>query len=862
MKHRKTFRIDKLFGLATLVCLLVITLMVYNDFFKDTVSEGNVIGKETESETRTSGYLNDNKNVESKGASSKAVVCLDPSKGGKDTGVSSSGRKEKDINLEMALDIKSKLESDGIEVVMTRTSDRDVTDEERVKICNSSKVYICVSLRMNSYNADTSVSGAESYIHTTKPVEAAELSRIILKSMEKSTGIKNRGVKTGTVGDAKDNYYINAHSKCTSTVIDMGFITNVSDLKKVTTDKTKTAQAIADGIKDYLTSGVILMAGINQKNIRNFCIIAHIDHGKSTLADRIIEKTGLLTSREMQEQILDNMDLERERGITIKAQTVRTVYKASDGQEYIFNLIDTPGHVDFNYEVSRALAACDGAILVVDAAQGIEAQTLANVYLALDHDLDVFPVINKIDLPSAEPERVIEEIEDVIGIEAQDAPLISAKNGINIEEVLEQIVTKIPAPSGDASAPLSALIFDSLYDAYKGVIIFVRIKEGTVKKGTKIRMMATGAVEEVVEVGYFGAGRFIPCDELTAGMVGYITASIKNVRDTRVGDTVTDNDRPCEQPLPGYKKVNPMVYCGLYPADGAKYQDLRDALEKLQLNDAALQFEPETSIALGFGFRCGFLGLLHLEIIQERLEREYNLDLVTTAPGVIYKVHKTNGDVIDLTNPSNMPDPSEIDYMEEPMVSAEIMVTTEFVGPIMKLCQERRGIYNGMEYIEQTRALLKYDLPLNEIIYDFFDALKSRSRGYASFDYEMKGYERSKLVKLDILINKEEVDALSFIVFAGNAEERGRKMCEKLKEEIPRQQFEIPIQAAIGSKVIARETVKALRKDVLAKCYGGDISRKKKLLEKQKEGKKRMRQIGNVEIPQKAFMSVLKLDDE
>ena len=604
------------------------------------------------------------------------------------------------------------------------------------------------------------------------------------------------------------------------------------------------------------------MAGINQKNIRNFCIIAHIDHGKSTLADRIIEKTGLLTSREMQEQILDNMDLERERGITIKAQTVRTVYKASDGQEYIFNLIDTPGHVDFNYEVSRALAACDGAILVVDAAQGIEAQTLANVYLALDHDLDVFPVINKIDLPSAEPERVIEEIEDVIGIEAQDAPLISAKNGINIEEVLEQIVTKIPAPSGDASAPLSALIFDSLYDAYKGVIIFVRIKEGTVKKGTKIRMMATGAVEEVVEVGYFGAGRFIPCDELTAGMVGYITASIKNVRDTRVGDTVTDNDRPCEQPLPGYKKVNPMVYCGLYPADGAKYQDLRDALEKLQLNDAALQFEPETSIALGFGFRCGFLGLLHLEIIQERLEREYNLDLVTTAPGVIYKVHKTNGDVIDLTNPSNMPDPSEIDYMEEPMVSAEIMVTTEFVGPIMKLCQERRGIYNGMEYIEQTRALLKYDLPLNEIIYDFFDALKSRSRGYASFDYEMKGYERSKLVKLDILINKEEVDALSFIVFAGNAEERGRKMCEKLKGEIPRQLFEVPIQAAIGNKVIARETVKAMRKDVLAKCYGGDISRKKKLLEKQKEGKKRMRQIGKVQIPQKAFMSVLKLEEE
>lgn len=604
------------------------------------------------------------------------------------------------------------------------------------------------------------------------------------------------------------------------------------------------------------------MAKINQNNIRNFCIIAHIDHGKSTLADRIIEKTGLLTSREMQEQVLDNMDLERERGITIKAQSVRTVYKAKDGQEYIFNLIDTPGHVDFNYEVSRALAACDGAILVVDAAQGIEAQTLANVYLALDHNLDVFPVINKIDLPSAEPQRVIDEIEDVIGIEAQDAPLISAKNGINIDEVLEQIVAKIPAPSGSPASPLQALIFDSLYDAYKGVIVFCRIKEGTVKKGTKIKMMATGAVEEAVEVGYFGAGQFIPCDELSAGMVGYITASIKNVSDTRVGDTITDFDNPCAEPLPGYKKVNPMVYCGMYPADGAKYQDLREALEKLQLNDASLQFEPETSIALGFGFRCGFLGLLHLEIIQERLEREYNLDLVTTAPGVIYKVHKTNGEVIELTNPSNMPDPSEIDYMEEPVVSAEIMVTTEFVGPIMKLCQERRGVYKGMEYIEQTRALLKYDLPLNEIIYDFFDALKSRSRGYASFDYEFKGYEQSKLCKLDILINKEEVDALSFIVYAGNAEERGRKMCEKLKTEIPRQLFEIPIQAAIGSRVIARETVKALRKDVLAKCYGGDISRKKKLLEKQKEGKKRMRQIGNVEIPQKAFMSVLKLDEE
>ena len=604
------------------------------------------------------------------------------------------------------------------------------------------------------------------------------------------------------------------------------------------------------------------MSRINQKNIRNFCIVAHIDHGKSTLADRIIEMTGTLTSREMQDQVLDNMELERERGITIKAQAVRIVYKAKDGEEYIFNLIDTPGHVDFNYEVSRSLAACDGAILVVDAAQGIEAQTLANVYLALDHNLDVFPVINKIDLPSAEPERVKNEIEDVIGIEAQDAPLISAKNGINIEEVLEAVVARIPAPTGDPDAPLKALIFDSLYDSYKGVIVFCRIREGSVKKGTRIRMMATGAEADVVEVGYFGAGQFIACDELSAGMVGYITASIKNVKDTTVGDTVTDANNPCDEPLPGYKKVNPMVYCGLYPADGAKYGDLRDALEKLQLNDASLQYEPETSIALGFGFRCGFLGLLHLEIIQERLEREYNLDLVTTAPGVIYKVHKTNGEVIELTNPSNLPDPSEIDYMEEPIVSAEIMVTSEFIGSIMTLCQERRGVYHGMEYIEGTRALLKYDLPLNEIIYDFFDALKSRSKGYASFDYEMKGYEKSKLVKLDILINKEEVDALSFIVHADSAYERGRRMCEKLKEEIPRHLFEIPIQAAIGSKVIARETVKALRKDVLAKCYGGDISRKKKLLEKQKEGKKRMRQIGNVEIPQEAFMSVLKLDEE
>ena len=576
------------------------------------------------------------------------------------------------------------------------------------------------------------------------------------------------------------------------------------------------------------------MAAIDQSKIRNFCIIAHIDHGKSTLADRIIEKTGLLTSREMQAQVL----------------------------EYIFNLIDTPGHVDFNYEVSRSLAACDGAVLVVDAAQGIEAQTLANVYLALDHDLDVFPVINKIDLPSAEPERVIEEIEDIIGLEAQDAPRISAKTGLNIEDVLEQIVTKIPAPGGSADNPMQALIFDSLYDSYKGVIVFCRMKEGTVRVGTTIRMMATGATADVVEVGYFGAGQFIPCEELSAGMVGYITASLKNVRDTQVGDTVTDAANPCKEPLPGYKKVNPMVYCGMYPADGAKYPDLRDALEKLQLNDAALQFEPETSIALGFGFRCGFLGLLHLEIIQERLEREYNLDLVTTAPGVIYRVYKTNGEMIELTNPSNLPDPAEIDYMEEPMVNAEIMVTSEYIGAIMDLCQERRGIYVSMEYMEETRALIKYELPLNEIIYDFFDALKSRSRGYASFDYEMKGYARSELVKLDILINREEVDALSFIVHSGTAYERGRKMCEKLKEEIPRHLFEIPIQAAIGSKVIARETVKAMRKDVLAKCYGGDITRKRKLLEKQKEGKKRMRQIGSVEIPQKAFMSVLKLDDK
>ncbi len=599
-----------------------------------------------------------------------------------------------------------------------------------------------------------------------------------------------------------------------------------------------------------------------QDRIRNFCIIAHIDHGKSTLADRIIEKTGLLTSREMQSQVLDNMDLERERGITIKSQAVRTVYRAKDGNEYIFNLIDTPGHVDFNYEVSRSLAACDGAVLVVDAAQGIEAQTMANVYLALDNNLEVVPVINKVDLPSADPDKVAEQIEDVIGIEAHDAPKISAKMGTNIEDVLESIVHKIPAPKGDEKAPLQALVFDSIYDSYKGVIIFVRVKEGRVQKGDKILLMATKAVEDVVEVGYFGAGRFIPCDYLSAGMVGYITASIKNVKDTRVGDTVTLSANPCKEALPGYKKVTPMVYCGLYPADGAKYNDLREALEKLQLNDASLFYEPETSLALGFGFRCGFLGLLHLEVIQERLEREYNLDLVTTAPGVVYRVYKTDGTMIELTNPSNLPDPSEIEHMEEPIVSAEIMLSKEYVGAIMTLCQERRGVYIGMHYVDDSRATLKYDLPLNEIIYDFFDELKSRSRGYASLDYDIKGYETSVLKKLDILINKEEVDALSFIVHADSAYERGRKMCEKLKEEIPRHLFEIPIQAAVGGKVIARETVKAMRKDVLAKCYGGDISRKRKLLEKQKEGKKRMRQIGNVEIPQKAFMSVLKLDEE
>lgn len=604
------------------------------------------------------------------------------------------------------------------------------------------------------------------------------------------------------------------------------------------------------------------MGSTDQSRIRNFCIIAHIDHGKSTLADRIIEKTGLLTSREMQDQVLDNMDLERERGITIKAQACRTVYQAKDGQEYILNMIDTPGHVDFNYEVSRSLAACDGAILVVDSTQGVEAQTVGNVYLAMEHDLEIFPVLNKIDLPSAHPEEVKTEIEDIIGIDAEDAPEISAKTGQNVDQVLEAIVHKIPAPDGDPEKPLKALIFDSLYDSYKGVIISVRVRDGSVKAGDRIRMMATGAEEEVVEVGYFGAGQMIPCDELSAGMVGYITAGIKTISDTRVGDTVTDADRPCDEALPGYKKVQPMVYCGLYTEDPTKYPDLRDALEKLALNDASLFYEPETSAALGFGFRCGFLGLLHLEIVTERLEREYALDLITTAPGVVYKVHKTDGEIIELTNPSNLPDPSEIEYMEEPIVKAEIMVTKDYVGSIMQLCEERRGEYQNMEYLEASRALITYHMPLNEIIYDFYDALKSRSRGYASLDYELIGYQRSELVRLDILVNKEQVDALSFIVFAGSAYDRGRKMCEKLKDEIPRQLFDIPIQAAVGSKVIARETVKALRKDVLAKCYGGDITRKKKLLEKQKEGKKRMRQFGEVEIPKEAFLNVLKLDEQ
>ena len=600
----------------------------------------------------------------------------------------------------------------------------------------------------------------------------------------------------------------------------------------------------------------------DQSKIRNFCIIAHIDHGKSTLADRIIEKTGTLTAREMQSQVLDNMDIERERGITIKSQTTRIVYKTQDGEEYIFNLIDTPGHVDFNYEVSRSLAACDGAILIVDATQGIQAQTLANTYLALDHDLEILPVINKIDLPSADPDRVAEEIEDIIGIEAHDAPRISAKTGENVEEVLEAIVKKLPAPTGSKEKPLQALIFDSLYDNYRGVIIFCRIKEGTVKVGTRIRLMASGAAFDVTEVGYFGPGRFIPCPELSAGMVGYITASIKDIRDTRVGDTVTDDRNPAAEPLPGYKQVQSMVYCGIYPADTMKYPDLRDALEKLQLNDAALQYEPETSQALGFGFRCGFLGLLHLDVVQERLEREYDLDLVTTAPSVVYHVYKTDGTMMELSNPANLPDPSEIDHIEEPVVDVEIMVTPEFMGAIMQLCQDRRGVYKSTEYIEANRAILKYEMPLNEIIYDFFDAIKSRSKGYASYDYELKGYQTSKMVKLDIMVNRQVIDALSFIVHKDSAYERGKKMCEKLKNEIPRQLFEIPLQASIGGQIVARENIRAMRKDVLAKCYGGDISRKKKLLEKQKEGKRRMRQFGNVEIPQSAFMSVLKLDSE
>ena len=595
-------------------------------------------------------------------------------------------------------------------------------------------------------------------------------------------------------------------------------------------------------------------------HIRNFSIIAHIDHGKSTLADRLLEITDSVSSRDMQQQLLDNMDIEKERGITIKARAVTLKYKANDGKEYELNLIDTPGHVDFTYEVSRSLAACEGALLVVDAAQGIEAQTLANTYLALDHDLEILPVINKIDLPSARPEVVIDEIENIIGIEAQDAPRISAKQGIGIESVLRDIVDNIPAPEGDEKAPLKALIFDSYYDSYKGVIVYVRVKEGTLRAGETIRFMATGKEFEVVEVGYLGADKMVPSKEISAGEVGYITASIKTVQDINVGDTVTTTDRPAAEPLEGYKKVNPMVFCGIYPADGAKYGDLRDALEKLQLNDASLTFEPETSIALGFGFRCGFLGLLHMEIIQERLEREYNLDLVTTAPGVIYRITKTDGSVEYIDNPTNMPNPSEIEMMEEPFVDANIMVPTEFVGSIMELCQDRRGIYKDMKYIDEGRASLHYEMPLNEIIYDFFDALKSRTRGYASFDYEMRGYVKSDLVKLDILLNGEVVDALSFIVHSSKAYARGRRIAEKLKEAIPRQLFEVPIQAAIGGKIIARETVKALRKDVLAKCYGGDITRKKKLLEKQKEGKKRMRQVGTVEVPQEAFMSVLKLD--
>ena len=599
-----------------------------------------------------------------------------------------------------------------------------------------------------------------------------------------------------------------------------------------------------------------------QDNIRNFSIIAHIDHGKSTLADRLLELTGVVEKRDMEEQLLDNMELERERGITIKARAVRLNYKAEDGKDYVLNLIDTPGHVDFNYEVSRSLAACEGALLVVDAAQGIEAQTLANTYLALDHNLEILPVINKIDLPSARPEHVISEIEDVIGIPAEDAPRISAKTGLNVESVLEYVVHNIPAPTGDENAPTKALIFDSYYDSYKGVIVYIRVVDGYIEPGMKIRFMATGKEFDVVETGYLMPSGTKNSSRLSAGEVGYIAASIKNVQDTRVGDTVTCVGNPAKEPLPGYRKVNPMVYCGIYPADGAKYGDLRDALEKLQLNDASLLFEPETSVALGFGFRCGFLGLLHMEIIQERLEREFNLDLVTTAPSVVYMVHTTAGAVLDISNPTNLPPVTETDYIEEPIVDAHIFVPTDYVGSIMTLCQERRGNYLGMEYIDETRADIHYELPLNEIIYDFFDALKSRSRGYASFDYELKGYVKSSLVKLDILLNGDMVDALSFIVHESGAYARGRKIAEKLKESIPRQLFEIPIQAAIGGKIIARETVKAMRKDVLAKCYGGDITRKKKLLEKQKEGKKRMRRVGTVEVPQEAFMAVLKLDDE
>ena len=596
------------------------------------------------------------------------------------------------------------------------------------------------------------------------------------------------------------------------------------------------------------------------QNIRNFCIIAHIDHGKSTLADRILEKTETVAIRDMEDQLLDNMDIERERGITIKARAVRLKYTASDGEDYIFNLIDTPGHVDFNYEVSRSLAACEGAILVVDASQGIEAQTLANTYLAIEHDLEVVPVVNKIDLPSADPERVCNEVENVIGIPAMDAPRISAKMGTNIEEVLERIVTDIPAPKGDPEKPLQALIFDSYYDSYKGVIIYVRVKEGRVKVGDNIRLMATGAVFNVVEAGFMDADSLVNNGSLEAGEVGYIAASIKSIGDTQVGDTVTNDDRPCDKPLPGYRKVNPMVFSGIYPADGAKYGDLREALEKLQLNDASLSFEPETSVALGFGFRCGFLGLLHMEIIQERLEREYNLDLITTAPSVIYKVTMTNGEVQYIDNPTNYPDPATIQLAEEPVVKASILSPSEFVGNIMELCQDRRGVFKDMKYLDDTRVELHYELPLNEIVYDFFDVLKSRTRGYASFDYEMLGYAPSKLVKLDIMLNGDIVDALSFIIHTDKAYPRARKIAEKLKENIPRQLFEVPIQAAIGGKIIARETVKAMRKDVLAKCYGGDITRKKKLLEKQKEGKKRMRQLGTVEVPQEAFMSVLKLD--